>query len=91
MTRTAAGVKGREPAIMPAVRPYLMMETAVPIDDDEPTPRTPLLAIPPLDRLGVAELQAYIVGLQTEIARAQAEITRKDGLRTLADSFFRKP
>ena len=86
MTRTVAGVK-REPAMLPAN----LTETAVLIEDDDPSPRTPLLAIPPLDRLGVAELQAYIKGLRNEIVRAEAEIARKDGLRTLADSFFRKP
>ena len=86
MTRTVAGVK-REPAMLNA-NPT---ETAVQTEDDAPTPRTPLLATPALDRLGVAELQAYIAGLRGEIARAEAEITRKEGLRTLADSFFRKP
>ena len=58
------------------------------IEDDEPRP-TPLLAKPPLDRLGVAELRSYIVGLQQEIARAEAEIARKDTLRNAADSVFR--
>ncbi len=60
----------------------------MPIEDDEPRP-TPLLAKPPLDRLGVAELQSYIVGLRQEIARAEAEIARKDTLRNAADSVFR--
>ncbi len=61
------------------------------IEDDAPTPHTPLLATPPLDRLGIAELQAYIAGLRAEIARAEAEILRKEALRTAADSVFRKP
>ena len=60
------------------------------IDDDDPAPRTPLLATPPLDRLGIAELEAYIAGLRAEIDRAEAEIRRKHALRTTADSFFRK-
>lgn len=61
------------------------------IEDDAPRPKSPLLATPPLDRLGVAELQAYIAGLLREIARAQEEITRKEALRTAADGFFRQP
>ena len=61
------------------------------MEDEAPVPKTPLLATPPLDRLGVAELQAYIAGLRLEIARAEAEIVRKEALRNTADSFFRKP
>ena len=59
-------------------------------DDDLPRPVarfTPL----PMDRLGVAELQAYIATLQAEMARAKAEIIRKDLVRSAADGFFRKP
>lgn len=44
----------------------------------------------PLDRMGVAELEAHIATLRAEIARAEAEITRKAALRTAADSVFRK-
>ena len=59
------------------------------IEDDEPRPRAPLLAAPPLDRLGVAELEAYIAGLRAEVARAEAEIGRKQGMRAAADAFFK--
>ena len=58
-------------------------------EDDESRPRTPLLATPSLDRLGVDELHAYIEGLRKEIARTEAEITRKQGMRSAAESFFK--
>ena len=57
-------------------------------DDDEPRPR-PRLTPPPLDRLGVEELQAYIEELRAEIARAEAEIARKRDHRSAADSLFK--
>ena len=61
------------------------------IEDDEPRPRTALLAPAPLDRLGVAELRGYIEQLRAEIGRVEAEIVRKDGIRNAADSVFRRP
>ena len=60
------------------------------IDEDE-TPRLRRLTPPPLDRLGVAELAAYIDELRTEITRVEAEISRKASHRSAADAFFRKP
>ena len=59
------------------------------MDDEDARPRTSLLATPLLDGLGVAELTAYIAGLKAEIARADAEITRKQGLRAAADNVFK--
>ena len=60
--------------------------------DDEEGARAAarLLATPPLDRLGVSELQAYVEALRAEIGRAEGEIVRKAGHRSAADSFFRK-
>lgn len=49
------------------------------------------LVIPPLDPLGVAELQGYIAELRAEIVRAEAAIARKQDHRSAADSFFRRP
>ncbi len=48
------------------------------------------LVTPPLDPLGVAELQAYIADLQQEIVRAEREIARKQDHRSAADSVFRR-
>ena len=59
-------------------------------EEDAPRP-TPSLQAPPLDPLGVAELQAYICALQTEVARAEAAIARKQDHRAAADSVFRRP
>lgn len=58
-------------------------------DDDEPGRPRP--AMRPLDRLGIAELQAYIAELQGEIARAQAEIVRKQAVQSAAHGFFKAP
>ena len=61
---------------------------AMPTDDE---PATTRLQPPPLDRLGVAELHAYIAELRAEIARTELEITRKEGHRAAADRFFGTP
>ena len=58
-------------------------------EDEAPRPRTQL-ARPSLDALGVAELETYITELRGEIARAEQEITRKQGHRAAADSVFRR-
>ena len=63
----------------------------MPNDDEEVRPNPALVAKPALDRLGIAELQKYVEGLREEIGRAEGEIARKTGLRSAADSFFRKP
>lgn len=44
-----------------------------------------------LDTLGIEELREYIGELREEIARVEADIDRKQGHRSTADSFFRKP
>ena len=58
-------------------------------EDEAPRPKTHL-AHPSLDALGVAELEAYIADLRGEIARAEQEITRKQGHRAAADSVFKR-
>lgn len=44
-----------------------------------------------LDSLGVEELREYIAELRAEIARVEEDIERKQGHRSAADSFFRRP
>ncbi len=61
------------------------------IDDDLPRPRPARLVPPPLDPMGVEELNAYIGELEAEIARVRAEIARKSSHRSAADAFFRRP
>ncbi len=58
-------------------------------EDEAPRPKTQL-ARPPLDALGLAELETYIAELRGEIARAEQEITRKQGHRTAADNVFKR-
>lgn len=58
-------------------------------EDEAPRPKTQL-ARPPLDALGLAELETYIAELRGEIARAEQEITRKQGHRAAADSVFKR-
>ncbi|HWA79885.1 MAG TPA: DUF1192 domain-containing protein [Acetobacteraceae bacterium] len=62
------------------------------IDDDE-TPKKPVsrLVPPLLDPMGLAELAAYREELRAEITRVEAEMTRKQGHRSAADAFFRRP
>jgi uncharacterized small protein (DUF1192 family) len=59
-------------------------------EDDKPRPRPRKLTPLPLDLLGVAELQAYIEELRTEIIRVEGDIARKTSHRSAADAFFRK-
>ena len=59
------------------------------IEDDPPTPPSSAFHAP-LDRMGIAELETHIAGLRAEIARAEAEIVRKQSLRDAADGVFRK-
>ena len=43
-----------------------------------------------LTLLGIAELEEYIAGLETEIARARAEIAAKQKQRTGAEALFKR-
>jgi uncharacterized small protein (DUF1192 family) len=44
-----------------------------------------------LDTLGIDELRDYISELRDEIARVEADIVRKQGHRSAADAFFKRP
>ncbi len=56
------------------------------LTDEEPA--TTRLQPPSLDRLGVAELHAYLAELRAEIMRIEADIARKQDHRATADRFF---
>ena len=44
-----------------------------------------------LDTLGIEELREYIDELKAEIARVEADIGSKQGHRSAADAFFKRP
>lgn len=65
-------------------------------DDDNPWEEAPprkkvRLEKLVLDTLGIEELRDYIGELREEIARVEADIERKQGHRSAADAFFRRP
>ena len=60
-------------------------------DDDAPVRKRIRLEKLVLDTLGIEELRDYITELREEIARVEADIGRKQGHRSAADAFFRKP
>ena len=60
-------------------------------EDDDTPKRIRRLEPLPLYPLGVSELKSYIEELRTEIARAEAEIGHKQGHRSAADAFFKRP
>jgi uncharacterized small protein (DUF1192 family) len=60
-------------------------------DEDLPKPARKLLVPPPLDMLGIEELNDYITLLQAEIDRVRAKITAKDAAKSAAAAFFKTP
>ena len=64
-------------------------------DDDNPWEAPPRKRVrlekPVLDTLGIEELRDYIGELREEIARVEADIERKQGHRSAADAFFKRP
>ncbi len=60
-------------------------------DDETPKPVPTRLIKLNLEPLGIAELRLYIDELRAEIARAEADITKKGLSRNAAEAFFRKP
>ena len=78
----------------PALRcrlPAAVCGLGVTMSDDLPERPKARLNILPLDMLGVTELRAYIAELQSEIARAEAMILRKDAHRGAVESVFGRP
>lgn len=60
-------------------------------EDDAPARKRVRLEKLLLDPLGIEELQDYIGELKEEIARVEADIDRKQGHRSAADAFFKRP
>jgi uncharacterized small protein (DUF1192 family) len=60
------------------------------MDEDDLLPSRKPAPLKDLTLLGIAELEEYIVGLEAEIARAQAEITEKRKHRGGAESLFKR-
>ena len=60
------------------------------MDETELEPRRKPPQPKDLVLLGIAELEAYIAELETEIARARAEITAKLGQRRGAEALFKR-
>jgi uncharacterized small protein (DUF1192 family) len=60
------------------------------MDDEDLLPGKKPTPPKDLTLLGIAELEAYIAGLETEIARAQAEIDEKRKHRGGAEALFKR-
>jgi uncharacterized small protein (DUF1192 family) len=60
------------------------------MDEEDLVPRRQPPKPKDLTLLGVAELEEYIAGLETEIARARAEINVKQKQRSGAEALFRR-
>ena len=60
-------------------------------EEDAPIRKPARLQKLVLDTLGIAELREYIDELKAEIARVEADIDRKQGHRSAADAFFKRP
>ncbi len=62
------------------------------MDEEEgPVRKRTRLEKPVLDTMGIEELRDYIAELKAEIERVEADIERKQGHRSVADAFFRRP
>ena len=60
------------------------------MDDTELEPRRKVAQPKDLTLMGIAELEAYIAELETEITRVRVEITVKLGQRQGAEALFRR-
>ncbi|MBU6475001.1 MAG: DUF1192 domain-containing protein [Alphaproteobacteria bacterium] len=59
--------------------------------DDDLDPKTRKPKPRPLDNLSVPELKEYILQLKEEIARAEADILKKEKHKAAADALFKSP
>jgi uncharacterized small protein (DUF1192 family) len=60
-------------------------------EEDPPVRKRTRLEKLVLDSLGIEEMRDYIAELRAEIVRVEADIDRKQGHRSAADAFFRRP
>ena len=60
------------------------------MDDEDLMPSRKPAPLKDLSLLGIAELEDYIAGLESEIARARAEIAEKKKHRGGAEALFRR-
>ena len=60
------------------------------MNEDELEPRRKPAQPKDLGNMGIAELEAYIAGLEAEIVRARAEIALKLGQRRGAEALFKR-
>jgi uncharacterized small protein (DUF1192 family) len=60
------------------------------IDEEGLTPQRQPPKLKDLTLLGIAELEEYIAGLDSEIARARAEIAAKQKQRSGAEALFKR-
>jgi uncharacterized small protein (DUF1192 family) len=60
------------------------------MDEEDLLPRNKKPQPKDLSLLGIAELEEYIAGLESEIARARAEISTKQGHHHGAEALFRR-
>jgi len=60
------------------------------MDEEDLLPQRQPVKPRDLTLLGIAELEEYIAGLESEIARARAEIAAKQRQRTGAEALFKR-
>ena len=60
------------------------------IDEEDLAPQHQPPKLKDLTLLGIAELEEYIAGLDSEIARARAEIAAKQKQRSGAEALFKR-
>lgn len=60
------------------------------VDEEDLVPRNQPKKPKDLSLLGIAELDEYIAGLESEIARARAEIAARQKQRSGAEALFKR-
>jgi uncharacterized small protein (DUF1192 family) len=60
------------------------------MDEDDLLPLRKKPVLKDLAPMAIAELEGYIAGLETEIERAKAEITRKRAQKSGAEQLFKR-